>query len=740
MLLQTQDSKPLADAGLKVERILACHPEVKQIRIDSGAREIDLGFYRAPSKRLLQRVTTNVHREFDGLWRISVAHNGGSPLFHEHHINDHVLEFHRAHPPREQRVIWKRISLPRWRNRPTPPAVPHDYRTMLALVAICGASALAGFFFQRAGFSSAWIIILFAIAYFSGGWFATQDVWRGLKKHKIDIQFLMIFVALGAAAVRAWTEGAALLFLFSLSNALEQFANYRTNKTIESLLKTAPQRALRRDGESWIDVPIEEVRRDDELLIKAGDLFPVDGVIIEGATSADESALTGESMPVPKRAGDSVSSGTLNLDGRAIIRVERPAEDSALHRILALIRTAQQQKAPAQRFTDTFSRYYTWIVLGLSAVVFAILFSQKPFNEAFYRTMTLLVVASPCALVLSIPSAILVAIAAGARNGILFRGGVAIENLASVNQFAFDKTGTLTSGALVVRKIDIFGERKEEECLAVAAAVSRFSTHPLAVAIVREADRRSVPLLKATDFQNIPGFGMEASIQGEQILVGSRRFLRDRGIEFKQISSASDAEVWVASDWPIAVIYLRDQVRVAARSVINFLKRNAIAVTLLTGDRAAAADAVARQVGIDDVHAEVTPAAKLQCVHRWRQQGKKVAMVGDGINDAPSLTAADVAIGMGARGSDAALEQADVILMHDKIENVEHAVILSRRARSIIRQNIIISLGVILFLVTSALAQKINLTVGVLGHEGSTVVVVLNALRLLNFRGGKRMS
>lgn len=730
-----RESKPLLNLGSKVERLLARHPEVKRVRIDSDAREIDLGFYRAPPNRLLQRVTTDVHREFDGQWRISVTRNGGSPLFHEHHINDHVLEFHRAHPPHEERVIWKRIPLPQWRNRPTPPAVPHDYRIMLALVAVCGASTLAGFLFQRAGFSTAWIIILFAIAYFSGGWFATQDVWRGLKLHKIDIQFLMIFVALGAAAVRAWTEGAALLFLFSLSNALEQFANYRTNKTIESLLKTAPQRAFRRDGESWIDVPIEEVRRDDELLIKAGELFSVDGVIIEGATSADESALTGESMPVPKRTGDSVSSGTLNLDGRAIIRVERPAQDSALHRILALIRTAQQQKAPAQRFTDTFSRYYTWIVLGLSAVVFAILFSQKPFNEAFYRTMTLLVVASPCALVLSIPSAILVAIAAGARNGILFRGGVAIENLASVNHFAFDKTGTLTSGALVVRKIHIFAERKEEESLALAAAVARSSTHPLAVAIVREADRRGVPLLKAIDFQNIPGFGMEASVNGEQILVGSRRFLRDRGIELNQISSVPDAEVWVASDRPIAVIYLRDQVRSAARSVIDFLKRNAIAVTLLTGDRAAAADAVARQVGIDEVYAEITPAAKLQCVHRWRQQGKKVAMVGDGINDAPSLTAADVAIGMGARGSDAALEQADVILMHDKIENVEHAVVLSRRARAIIRQNITISLGVILFLVTSALFQKINLTVGVLGHEGSTVVVVLNALRLLNFRG-----
>ncbi|HET9857151.1 MAG TPA: cation-translocating P-type ATPase [Chthoniobacterales bacterium] len=730
-----KETKRFAGVGSRVERILDRYPEVKRLRIDATAREIDVGFYRRPPKKLFQRVATQVHQEFDGEWRISMRPNGQSGLFHRHHLNDHVVEFHRAHPPKEKRLIWKPIFLPRWRNRPTPPATPHDYRIMLVLVSICGASTLSGFFFQRAALPAALIVAAFTIAYGCGGWFAAHDVWRGLRQRKIDIQFLMIFVALGAAAVKAWTEGATLLFLFSLSNALEQFANHRTNKTIESLLKTAPQRVLRRLGQSWTDVPIESVRANDELLIKPGDLVPVDGIIIEGATSADESALTGESLPVSKRVGDSVSSGTLNLDGQAVIRVEHEVEDSALHRILGLIRTAQQQKAPAQRFTDTFSRYYTWVVLGLSALVFAILFFQKPVSEAFYRTMTLLVVASPCALVLSIPSAILVAIAAGARNGILFRGGVAIENLAGVDQFAFDKTGTLTKGTLIVRKIDILDGSGENEALATAASVARFSTHPLARAIVHEAEQRRLPQSKATDFQNIPGFGMEASVNGKQILIGNRRLLLDRGIKLPQISSGSEAEVWVAAQQAIAVIYLRDEIRPAAKGVIEFLKRNAIAVALLTGDRAAAADAVARQVGINEVHAEIAPEAKLQCVHRWRQEGKKVAMVGDGINDAPSLTAADVAIGMGARGSDAALEQADVILMHDRIENVEHAVILSRRARAIIRQNIFISLGVILVLVTSALAQKINLTIGVLGHEGSTVVVVLNALRLLSFRG-----
>ena len=735
LILKTQPDLPRPDSlEDRVARVLARELDIKQLRVDERAREIDIGFYREPSGKLLAQVQEAVHREFTGSWQIFAHSNNDSPLFHRHKVNDHIAEFHRAHPKHEPRLIWKHVVLPKWQNRPATPATLRDYRIMLALAGACGLGALAGFVLQRAQLTGGFVALFFTVAYISGGWFATQDVWLGLKRGRIDVQVLMIFVALGAALVRAWTEGATLLFLFSLSNALEQFANHRTNKAIESLLKTAPQRALRRQNGAWIEVAIDQVQPDDELLVQAGELFPVDGLVIEGETSADESALTGESLPVAKRPGNSVSSGTLNLDGQAVIRASLVAEESALHRILALIETAQKQKAPAQRFTDSFSRYYTWAALTASALLFVLLLSiHKPLDVALYRTMTLLVVASPCALVLSIPSAILVAIAAGARNGILFRGGVAIENLAGVNQFAFDKTGTLTKGALVVTKIDLFDGRPEDAVLQIAAAVARFSTHPLAHALVRQADQRALSLLNATNFRNIPGLGMQASVGAENVLVGSRRLLSERGVTLPTVPMSSTAEVWIATTRPVALIHLTDEIRPAAKSVITFLKNNGIAVTLLTGDRDPAAQAVAVEVGIEDVHAEISPEAKLQCVHRWRQEGKKVAMVGDGINDAPSLTAADVAIGMGARGSDAALEQADVILMHDKIENVEHAFILSRRARSIIRQNIVISLGVVLLLVISALAEKINLTIGVIGHEGSTVVVVLNSLRLLRF-------
>ncbi len=324
----------------------------------------------------------------------------------------------------------------------------------------------------------------------------------------------MVAVAIGALCVKGWTEGATLLFLFSLSNGLEQFANYRTRKSIESLLKVAPKHALRRENpesfRGWIEIPIEEVQIGDELLVKPGELFPVDGVMIEGATSADESALTGEGIPVTKQIGDAVSGGTLNLDGQSVIRATQRLGESALSRILGLIELAQQQKAPAQRFTDTFSRYYTWVALSLAAVVFVVLLvTHRPVADAFYRAMTVLVVSSPCALVLSIPSAILVAIAAAARRGILFRGGVAVENLAGATQFAFDKTGTLTKGALVVARIASLDSQCEEGVLQLAASVANFSTHPLARAIAAEGEKRRMPASPVTDFLNVPGLGME---------------------------------------------------------------------------------------------------------------------------------------------------------------------------------------------------------------------------------------
>ncbi len=608
---------------------------------------------------------------------------------------------------------------------------------MLSFAAVCGLCTLSGFLLPRFGAPALVALPFFIAAYLSGGWFASIDLAGELRRGQFDINLLMIVVALGAAGIGAWVEGATLLFLFSLSNALERFANYRTEQTIGSLLQAAPETTCRRENGEWVEVPTDSLGLGDELLVKPGELFPVDGEVTEGATSADESALTGEALPVSKRVGDPVSGGTMNLEGRAVMRVRRLPGESAVQRIIELIESAREQKAPAQRFTDTFTRYYTVVVLAGSVLFlgFLLFWQGERFALALYHMMTLLVVASPCALVLSIPSAILVAIAAGARQGILFRGGVAVETLAAVNHFAFDKTGTLTTGELEVSRIESGGLATATEVLAAAAAVAQNSTHPLSRAVAAEALRRGLAPAETNRVTNIPGFGMEAMVGSELVAVGSRRLMEQRGFEVEGFpSSGAEAEVWVARGQLLGVVYLRDRLRPATPAVIAALRRDGNSVALVSGDRASAAAIVARAAGIEEVHADLTPNEKLQWIHRWRQEGKTVAMVGDGINDAPSLIAADVGLGMGARGSDAALAQADVILMHDRIENVPTALRLSRRARRIIRQNLFISLGTVVVLVTLALAQKIQLSLGVVGHEGSTVVVVLNGLRLLRVR------
>lgn len=613
-----------------------------------------------------------------------------------------------------------------------------EYRGMFLLAALCGLCTLAGFFLHP--FAHSLATALFLVAYLSGGWFASIQLAGELRHGVFDINLLMIVVAIGAACVGAWAEGGTLLFLFSLSNALERFANHRTERTISSLLKSAPETARRRENGAWIEVPTDSLGIDDELLVKPGDLFPVDGEVIEGSTSADESALTGEALPVSKRVGDPVSGGTMNLEGQSVIRVRRLPTESAVQRIIDLINTARQQKAPAQRFTDTFTRYYTVIVLVGSGIFFAwlLLWKHEPPAQAIYRMMTLLVVSSPCALVLSIPSAILVAIAAGARQGILFRGGVAVESLAGVDHFAFDKTGTLTTGQLQVGRIETCGGNSADEVLSVAVALAQYSTHPLSRAVVEEAERLRLKKFEAHNLTNLPGFGIEAMIGPDMILVGSRKLMELRGFDVTALdATGAEAEVWVARESLLGVIYLRDRLRAATPAVIAALKDAGNSVALISGDRAAAADAVARAAGIEEVHPDLAPNEKLEWIHRWRQAGKTVAMVGDGINDAPSLIAADVGIGMGARGSDAALAQADVILMHDRIENVPTAFHLSRRARRIIRQNLFVSLATVVLLVSFALRQKINLSLGVVGHEGSTVLVVLNGLRLLRLRSDR---
>lgn len=603
------------------------------------------------------------------------------------------------------------------------------------------------------GLAAAWTapstlsLALFVLSYVAGSWFTVGEVREKLEEGVLDVHFLMLAVAVGAAAIGKWGEGATLLFLFSASSALEHFAMDRTQRAIHALLHAAPKTAvvLKADGTEE-EKPVEDLAPGMRLLVRPGALFPVDAEIVKGETAADESNLTGEAVPVEKTVGDAVLAGTLNTHGSVEVIVQRAAKESALQKIIHLIQHAQQSKAPSQRFTDRFGSGYTLGVLALTGVMFLVWWlalNHAPFRStasepsAFYHAMTLLVVASPCALVLSIPSAILAAIASGARRGILFRGGGAVEMLAEVRAVAMDKTGTLTTGDLRVESVESFPPGRAREVLGLAAALDRHSNHPLARAIVREAKRQGMAPRNLDGVSSTFGAGVSAPLDGGEVRLGRRSWAQpDSAGAVAAPGKIGVSEVWLASPALCGRILLRDDVRPEARGLIESLRRRGLRTIVLTGDRQAAADQLAKDLALDEIRAELKPDDKLALIGECNARGEKIAMIGDGVNDAPSIAAAHVGVAMGARGSDAALEQADVVLMHDRLENFLTAFELSRRARVIIKQNLTISLGVIAVLMILAVLERIPLTVGVLGHEGSTLIVVLNSLRLLAVKRG----
>jgi Cd2+/Zn2+-exporting ATPase len=642
-----------------------------------------------------------------------------------------------------------------------------EWKWQLAAAILCGAFGVAAWSVPQLR------IPFFAAAYLAGGFFPAEEVWERLQKRVLDVHFLMLAVAVGAACIGAWPEGATLLFLFSFSGALEHYALGRTQKEIRSLFRDAPKTATAIDANGVeSEVSVEKIRAGARLLIKPGGQFPVDAEIVKGATAADESNLTGESAPVEKKIGDLALAGTINLWGAVEVRATRPAAESSLQKIIQLIREAQQRKAPAQQFADKFSTYYTYGVLSLSLAMFFVWWlgfhlnaftSTLGVHSAFYRTMTLLVVSSPCALVLSIPSAVLAAIAFGARHGILFRGGAAVEKLAGVNVVCLDKTGTLTTGELRVEKVESFPPGRENEIARLAYSLEKLSTHPLARAITRHGKQQGVAPIEFDHFESVTGHGLKATFKGVQYRLGGRDWFdlerrsparligecpsspvpemdanyRRGGSEIGAPVDAGFSEVWVEGGELLGRVILRDDIRPQSAMVLTELRNEGLRSVVLTGDRKAAAEHLRATLKLDDVRAELKPDQKVAAIRELSGQGNRVAMIGDGVNDAPSLAAAHIGVAMGARGSDAALEQADVVLMHDRLENFLAAFRLSQRARAVIRQNLFISLGTVVVLVTFAMLGRIPLTIGVVGHEGSTVVVVMNSLRLLFGKYGK---
>lgn len=627
------------------------------------------------------------------------------------------------------------------------PPETHDstegWRPMALRAATCLLAGVAGWSI-RSLFPQA-SMACFAVAYLAGAWDLARSVIADLREFRFDTEFLMLLVAAGAATIGAWSEGALLLVLFSSSAAMEEFASGRTRREISALLKGAPKIARRLEGGIEREVTVESLEPGHQVRVTANEQVPVDLEVLRGESACDESTLTGESVPVAKVAGDTVLAGTLNLWGVLDGRVLRSAGDSALQRIIRLIHEAQNQRAPIQRFTDRFGTRYTALVVCTCVVWFFLswqLLEHPPWvgNEttrsAFYRAMTLLVVLSPCALVLSVPSAILSAIACGARHGVLFRGGAAVETLAGVTVMAMDKTGTLTEGALHLEGVDVL-EGDESVIRQVAAGLALLSNHPVSRAVSRELRREGTEPASVDSTETVPARGIRGRWKDGIAALGNREWMEENGVDVARLDSLASptdggSVTWICASGLLARLRLRDQLRSTARNLVERLKAGGVRTVMLTGDREGPARAMGVAAGVDDVRAGLKPEDKVAAVLELRQGGVRVAMIGDGVNDSPVLAVADVGLAMGARGSDAALEVADVVLMNDRLENVLFARELSRRAQRIIRQNLVISLGTMVGMAVLSLSSAtIPLSLGVAAHEGSTVIVVLNSLRLL---------
>ena len=582
---------------------------------------------------------------------------------------------------------------------------------------------------------------LLAMSLLIGGWYAMRDAWQSIRERRLDIDVLMVVAAAGAAALGQWAEGALLLFLFSLGHALEHLAMDRARHEMQALAGLAPKTALVvREGIER-DVPVEELLRGDIVLVKPGQRIPADSLVIEGTSAVDQAAITGESMPADKSAGSPVFAGTVNGEGLLRVQVTKLARDSALSRMVELVAEAQTQKSPAQRFVTTFETVFVPLVLiGVLALVVIPPLLGVPFAESFYRGMAVLVAASPCALAIATPSAVLAGIARAARGGVLIKGGQHLDSLRAVSVIAFDKTGTLTKGKPGVTDVVVL-HGDEAGLLGAAASVESGSAHPLAQAVVAAAQARGLVLALATQLRSVTGKGLHAVVSSAQVSVGNLRLFEDDPIpdavraQVHRLETLGRTTMLVRVDGVfVGLLGLADEPRPGMKAVFERLAALGIRRTvMLTGDNARVAQAVADAVGIADVRANLLPEDKLAAIDALMQGQQTVAMVGDGVNDAPAMARATIGIAMGGAGTDVALETADVALMADDLSRLPFAIALSRAAHTVIRQNLWAAFGVVALLIPATLFGWASMGIAVLFHEGATVLVVLNALRLLRF-------
>jgi Cd2+/Zn2+-exporting ATPase len=642
---------------------------------------------------------------------------------------------------------------PETKEEEKPKGIPTE-KLEVAFTVLNAVTGLSAFIGVSLGLNTVAVAVLYTISYIAGGWFGLLASIEALKEKTLNVDLLMIVAALGAAVVGQPAEGAMLLFLFSLSNTLQSYAMDHSRKAIEKLLDLRPAQATVRRGSRLVTVPIEKLTLGDVVVVRPGERFPIDGEVLNGESDVDQATITGESMPVHKEVDDPVFAGTVNGTGSLEIRVTRLAKDTTLARIVKMVEEAQGAKANTQRMLDDFEQIYAIFVLGAAALLVVVpwLFFNQAFYPTFYRAMTWLVVASPCALVISTPASILSAIANGARHGVLFKGGVHLEKTATLKVLAFDKTGTLTLGTPRLTSIHSFDKNMDEnELLTLAAALEDRSEHPLAKAIVQAAHDRGIDLPPSTSFRAVPGQGVEGHIDELNLWMGNERMFHERGIEIPteikdkalELEKGGQTAMYIycASEldktsprW-LGLVAVADTLREDAIEMIAALKQAGVErVVMLTGDNPHVATKIAERAGVDEFHAGLLPQDKVTVLQSLQKKYGPVAMVGDGVNDAPSLATADIGIAMGGAGTDVAIETADVVLMSDDLHKIPYAIGLARHSKKVVWQNLSFALAVIVVLVASAFGAQLPLPLGVLGHEGSTVIVVLNGLRLLGYR------
>lgn len=634
-------------------------------------------------------------------------------------------------------------------KKPGAPKRRFDLRAMLSnseMQAALGSGLLMLIAWAVGGWSEILSIALYVISYTVGGWSkAKEGVETLVKERDLDVNLLMIAAALGAASIGYWNEGAMLIFIFALSGALESYTMERSKKDISSLMALKPATAMRIEKGSMNEVNIDQLMIGDLLLVRPGDLIPADGKVHRGESTVDQASITGESVPVEKCAGSEVFAGTVNGEGPLYIEVTKEAENTLFAKIIKMVEEAETEVPNSQRFIKRFEAIYARVVVASTVAIIILppFLLDWSWSATFYKAMVFLVVASPCALVSSIMPAMLSAISKSARKGILFKGGVHLENMARTTVVAFDKTGTLTEGTPHVTDFIADERYNREELLAISASIENMSRHPLAEAIVRKAEDEGLELRGVLESKTITGWGIEGQIDGQLWRIGKSDLLDELTasmnpeLEYwrfmrQQLAEAGKTVSIILDGEHIAgMIALQDTVRPQAEAAVRKLQELGIKVAMLTGDRDATAQVIAGTTGVDMVFADLLPEDKVKHIKALREKYGHVVMVGDGVNDAPALATATVGIGMGMKGSGAALEIADVVLMNDNIEEIASTISLARRSQRIVKQNMIFAVTVIVMLMISNFVQGIALPFGVIGHEGSTILVILNGLRLL---------